>query len=166
MLFDSKQKWWGKKGKRERQHEGLDLLLYRIDKGETVHLDETTAIPSIYDGTVIRVIDDFLGKSIFMEHDNGFITAFGHTKPLADIKAGTKIKEGDIIATIAENNNPKIKIAPHLHITAGHINRDLHHESLNWESINNSEIITLLDPLDIIGNSSELENNSNICNDL
>lgn len=54
--------------------------------------DEGTKVSAIHDGTVGKVINDLLGRSIFMEHSNGFITAFGHTRPLAGIKAGSKVR--------------------------------------------------------------------------
>jgi len=159
MLFGSGQKWWGDKGNRGRAHEGLDLLLYRNNDGEVLSLDEKTAVPAIYDGTVVRVIDDFLGRSIFMKHhahgNSRFITAFGHTKPLAGIEAGSRVKEGDIIATIAGTSDPKINIAPHLHISAGWISAEIDYETLDWETIGSSKMIRLIDPLKIIGGGSQ-----------
>lgn len=171
MLFNAEHKWWGDRGKRSSAHEGLDLFLYKNNAGEVLRLDERTEVPAIYDGTVVRVIDDFLGRSIFMEHyshgNSRIITAFGHTRPLKGIEAGSIVKEGDIIATIADISDPKIKIAPHLHITAGWTSRDLSYETLGWETIGASAMIKLVDPLDIIGSSSQLlESCSPACQDL
>ncbi len=167
MLFRSDQKWWGDRGKRGSTHEGLDLFLYRNNKGESLRLDENTKVPAIYDGTVIRVIDDFLGRSIFMEHGGGFFTALGHTRPLEGIEVGTEIKEGDIIATIAKINDPGLKIAPHLHITAGWISEDLDYEKLDWDTTGNSNMIILVDPLDTIDiDSGTLEDYPTECIDL
>ena len=171
MLFNAERKWWGDRGERSSDHEGLDLFLYRNNAGQILRLDEKTEIPAIYDGTVVRVINDFLGRSIFMEHglqgNSRLITAFGHTAPLKGIEAGSRVKEGDIIATIAKIIDPKAKIAPHLHITAGWISGDLEYETLDWETISNSEKIRLIDPVDIIGNGSlPLEESSLVCNDL
>jgi len=170
MLFGSGQKWWGDRGKRNSGHEGLDLLFYMNNDGQVLRLDEKTKIPAIYDGTVVRVIDDFLGRSIFIDHglqgNSGLITALGHTRPLKGIEAGSKVKEGDIIAIIAEISDPKIKIAPHLHITAGWTSGDLPYETLDWETIGTSEMISLIDPLDIIGGGSPLEGSLPFCRDL
>jgi murein DD-endopeptidase MepM/ murein hydrolase activator NlpD len=168
MLFGTELKWWGDRGKRNSRHEGLDLLLYRNNDGQVLRLDDKTMVPAIYDGTVVSVIDDFLGRSIFMEHhshgNRTFFTAFGHTRPLKGIKAGSKVKEGDIIATIAEISDPKIKITSHLHITAGWASGDLQCEMLNWETIVSSKVIKMVDPLDIIGGgSSLLESSFPVC---
>lgn len=164
MLYGSNLKWWGDRAKRNSDHEGLDLLLYRNKDGNIHRLDETTEVPAIYDGTIVKIIDDFLGRSIFIEHGGGFFTAFGHTRPLDGIVAGTRVKEGEIIATIAEISGPHIKIAPHLHITAGWVSEGFDYEKLKWETIGSSEMIELIDPLDIIGgNAAHLEAGSPEC---
>ena len=151
MLFRSGQKWWGDRGYRESAHEGLDLLTYRNNKGDVLRLDEKTELPAIYDGTVIKIIDDFIGKSIFVEHGGGFFTAFSHITPLKGIEEGTKMNEGDIIATITEISDPESRIAPHLHITAGWLSDELDYETLDWDMIGDSRMISLVNPLDIIG---------------
>ena len=164
MMFNAEHKWWDGRDKRSSDHEGLDLFLYRNYDGEILRLDEGTEVPAIYDGTVVRVIDDFLGRSIFMEHANGLITAFGHTRPLAGIVAGTRMKEGDTIATIAEITDPKMKISPHLHISAGWISGTIPYVKLNWETIVTSDTIALIDPLELINRCSKaLKVSSPVC---
>lgn len=171
MLFGSDHKWWGGRGVRGTAHEGLDLLLYKNDQGEVLRLDENTRIPAIYDGTVVRVIDDYLGRSIFIDHgmhgEKRLITAFGHTKPLEHIRAGGKVKASEIAATIAGVRGPKPKTAPHLHITAALVPADFNYESLKWETIGSSGMIKLIDPLEIIGGGSDrIEGDAPECNDL
>src|SRR3989339_1498275 len=68
MLFNAKDKWWGDQGKRDKPHEGLDLCLYRDQQDRVFRLDEKTKIPALYDGLVVRIFDDFIGKSVMMEH--------------------------------------------------------------------------------------------------
>lgn len=171
MLFGSELKWWGGGGRRGTAHEGMDLLLYRDSTKAVRRLDETVMIPAMYDGTVVRIMDDYLGSSIFMDHglrgDRRLITAFGHTAPVDGIVPGCKVKERDIIATIAELRNPKITIAPHLHVTAGWVPADFDYEDLRWETIGSSEMIKLIDPLDIIGGDAEqLEDGATECSAL
>ena len=167
MLFGSASKWWGDRGKRKTGHEGLDLFLYRNNVGDILRLAENTSVPVIYDGKVIKIINDFLGKSIFMEHGNRLITVYGHITPLEGIKVGTKVKEGDVIATIAKISSNKIKIAPHLHITAGWISEEISPETLDWKRVANSKMVRLIDPLDIIKSGSPiLKGSLPVCNDL
>ncbi len=68
MLFKSPDKWWGDRGKREKPHEGLDLCLFRDNQDKIVRLDGKIMIPAIYDSIVVRIIKDFIGKSIFLEN--------------------------------------------------------------------------------------------------
>ena len=68
MLFQATEKWWGDMGRRVIPHEGLDLCLYEDLNGKLRHLDETTAIPTMFDCRVVNIMDDFLGKTIMMEH--------------------------------------------------------------------------------------------------
>jgi hypothetical protein len=68
MRFGATLTWWADRGPRPRPHEGLDLALYR-DRGlEIRRLDLQTNIPAMYDGTVARLCDDFVGRSVMMEH--------------------------------------------------------------------------------------------------
>ena len=62
MLFNSTDKWWGDQGKRDKPHEGLDLCLYKDRKDTILRLGEKAKVPAIYDGRVVRIVDDFLGN--------------------------------------------------------------------------------------------------------
>ncbi|MBW1780941.1 MAG: hypothetical protein JRL30_09405, partial [Deltaproteobacteria bacterium] len=68
MLFHATGKWWGDKALRHRPHEGLDLLLYRDQQDKIVSLDKKTRIPVMFDGVVVSIIHDFLGRSVIVEH--------------------------------------------------------------------------------------------------
>ncbi len=94
MLFNSNDKWWGNQGKREMPHEGLDLCFYRDRENRIHHLNEKTKIPVLYDGVIVRVMDDFIGKSVMVEHRfykssyPRFCTIYGHTTPLDGLDIG------------------------------------------------------------------------------
>ena len=94
MLFNAEDKWWGDRGRRDRPHEGLDLVLYRNRQERILRLGEETKIPVMYDGLVVNVIDDFLGKTLFIEHDladgsdSRVYTIYGHTNPERIIDVG------------------------------------------------------------------------------
>jgi murein DD-endopeptidase MepM/ murein hydrolase activator NlpD len=155
MLFNSPEKWWGDRGKRERPHEGLDVCMYRNAKDEIIRLDKKTKIPAMYDGIVVRILDDFLGHSVMIEHalpDNRkFCTIVAHTVPHQDMRAGMKVREGDIIAAVADESRSKGVIQPHLHISIGLVSEDVSYVDLEWGNIYESNMLTLLDPLLVIG---------------
>jgi murein DD-endopeptidase MepM/ murein hydrolase activator NlpD len=155
MLFNSQKKWWGDHGKRERLHEGLDVCMYRNAKGEILRLDRRMKIPAMYDGVVVRIFDDFLGQSVIIEHSlpdsRKLCTIFAHTVPHQGVRAGIKVREGDIIAAIADTPGSRGGILPHLHISIGLASEKISYEGLDWGNICESNMLTLLDPLQVIG---------------
>jgi hypothetical protein len=156
MLFHSTDKWWGDRKKRDKPHEGLDLCLYQDQKDTILRLEETAEVPAIYDGIVVGMIDDFLGKSVIMEHlfpggDNTRLcTIYGHTIPKDHLHVGDIVKQGDVIATVADSIPSKINIFPHLHISLGWTSKTISYDRLDWENIGDPNTMTLLDPLSII----------------
>jgi hypothetical protein len=157
MLFNALDKWWGDQGKRDKPHEGLDLCLYRDRRDRMHRLDEKTKIPVIYDGTVVGIVNDFLGKSVIIEHGltdsdkNRFCTIYGHINPHKGLHVGRIVKEGDIIATLADLCNSKVKTLSHLHISIGWASKFISYDKLDWETIGAPNTLTLVDPLYVIG---------------
>lgn len=143
-------------GKREMPHEGIDLCYYRDSAGEIKRLDAGAKIPVIFPGRVELVIKDFLGKSVFVSHnqfkhnEKRLFTIYGHTEPSPDTKRGTTLNEGDILGTIADPAERKLTVLPHLHISVAWIPDSLPTEEYNWNNISNPEKISLLDPLDVL----------------
>ena len=156
MLFNSIDKWWGDQGKRDRPHEGLDLCLYKDRKDRILRFGEKTKVPAIYDGVVVGIIDDFLGKSVIIEHlfsdrdNNRLCTIYGHTIPENNLRIGKIVKEGDVIATLADSSRSKTNIFPHLHISIAWASKSISYDRLDWNSIAALDSFTLLDPLLII----------------
>ena len=153
MLFNAPNKWWGDQGQRDNPHEGLDLCIYRTRQHGLYRLDEKTKIPALYDGVIIRIVNDFLGRTLIMEHnvldgaDGRLLSIYGHINPCAGLQVGSIVKEGRIIATLADPGTPKADIVPHLHISLGWISKDMSYEKLDWKSISDPNTLTLLDPL-------------------
>lgn len=110
----------------------------------------------MYNGVVVSIIDDFLGKSVIMEHphhddvNSRFCTIYGHTRPDDSLHAGSIVREGDIIATLADASKSKAEILPHLHISLGWPSNDISYDRLDWKTIS-ANTLTFLDPLHVIG---------------
>jgi murein DD-endopeptidase MepM/ murein hydrolase activator NlpD len=153
MLFNSTDKWWGDQGKRDRPHEGLDLCLYKDREDTILRLGEKAKVPVIYDGIVARIIDDFLGKSIVMEHlfsggeSSRLYTIYGHTIPKDNLHVGNIVKQGEVIATLADSDRFKTTIFPHLHISLGWTSDAISYDRMDWKNIGDPNTLTLLDPL-------------------
>ena len=156
MLFNSTDKWWGDQGKRDALHEGLDLCLYKDREDTILRLGEQTKVPVIYDGIVVGIIDDFLGESVIIEHlisdgrNNRLCTIYGHTIPEDNLCVGKVVKQGDVIATLADASTFKIKIVPHLHISLGWTSKEISYDRLDWGNIGAPNTLTMLDPLQCI----------------
>jgi murein DD-endopeptidase MepM/ murein hydrolase activator NlpD len=156
MLFNSTDKWWGDLGKRDKPHEGLDLCLYKDRKDTILRLGEKAKVPAIYDGTVVGIVDDFLGKSVIIEHlflncdNNRLCSIYGHTIPEDHLHAGNIVKQGDVIATLADPTRSKTNIFPHLHISLGWASKETSYDRLDWKNIGAPNTLTLLDPLQLI----------------
>ena len=156
MLFNAQEKWWGDHGERDTPHVGLDLCIYRARQDRIFRLNEKTKIPIIYGGVVVKIINDFLGKTVIIEHspsnsDKSRLYGFyGHTNPCGDFQVGRTFKEGDIIATLADSKKSKANIFPHLHISLGWTSQTISYDKLDWQTIGAANTLTLLDPLHVI----------------
>jgi hypothetical protein len=151
MLFGSLEKWWGSGGERKAPHEGVDLCMYRDIDGRICNIDETFKVSVCFNGRVYRIIDDFLGKTIFIGHEVFYnsmqlFSVYGHCIPI--IIEGRDINDGKIIVTVSESKN--IEIKTHLHITTAWLPMNISIDRLNWKTINNPQIAKLIDPLEPI----------------
>ncbi len=161
MEFGAQETWWGDRGRRARSHEGIDLCFYRGVEDNIFHIDEGAKIPAMYDGIVLKIIDDFIGETVIMKHsfpeisEGTFLTLYGHTNPKKSLAAGQSVKAGEIIATLATPRRSK-DLLPHLHLTLAWTTDPIPYEILNWTTIGNPDIVRLVDPLQAISLSRKL----------
>ncbi len=155
MLFQDRNTWWESVHERPVPHEGIDLTLFRDNNGLIHHINENTKVPVMYDGLVVHVHDDFLGKSLYVKHcsidtkGHTLHTIYGHVAPINFCELGDTVREGDIIATVAPPSK-KSKIPPHIHLTMAWLPDTLSCKRLTWESIGNHDSVILCNPLDFI----------------
>ncbi len=155
MLFGAKQKWWESEEARQSMHEGLDFYAFLDAQGSHELLDTTFHIPVLFDGEIVSVFDDFLGKTILVKHEQFqvdekiFCTIYGHVSPLSTIQTGFQISAGDSIATIAAPEFEKSKVPPHLHLSTAFVPNMIITETVDWKSLSRPPVM-LCDPLDIL----------------
>ena len=156
MLFDAMDAWWGDRGRRTTPHEGLDLRLYVDRKGESHALGGGFRIPAIYEGQVVKVGDDFLGKSIYIRHalrddsDNVLFSIYGHTEPAEGIDIDLAVAGGDVVACVA-NTSSKDAAPPHLHVSVVWVPPSLPVADLTWATIGARKQVKPVDPLAFLG---------------
>lgn len=153
MLFQSELKWWGDKGPRNKQHNGLDLMLYETDERVQRTINPDTKVPIMYKGTMVRCIKDFLGYTVFAAHeiyeeDSQLFTIYGHVQHPEDHIIGKFFNKGEVIAALSEPTDKKIP--PHLHISAALIPKTIPLENLSWEILDEHKNVIFIDPIDII----------------
>lgn len=163
MFFGDRNKWWGDGGKRSAPHEGVDLCFYRTSMGEQLRLDPASRIPAVAGGKVLRIIDDFLGKSIFIAQTDPtagschIYTIYGHTRPLPGLAAGSTVGPGEMIASLSESGRPGGP-GPHLHLSLALISDNLPPERVTWARLSDPRLAVFLDPIGFIicaGNSAK-----------
>lgn len=149
MRFRERAAWWGEGSDRGVPHEGLDLLWYRRHDGRRRSLDAGARVPAVYPGRVVALVDDFLGRSVFVAHECGdgrgrrLHTVCGHLLPAAELGVGSLVGEGDLIGTIAESSGTA---PPHLHVTVALIDRTGGPGQLDWSVLQDATKVLLLDP--------------------
>jgi hypothetical protein len=157
MLFGSDRKWWGNGGTRTAPHEGIDLFLYRDNSSATQQLRAGAKIPAVFDGTIVQVCDDFLGKSVFVRHDgiehqgNRLLTIYGHVSPGHGMHRSAAVTGGETIASIADA--PAVRdtgVPPHLHLSAAWISDSVSPAGLDWDNLRDERGIELVDPLGVL----------------
>jgi len=153
MLFNSDDKWWGDLSARGTPHEGLDLSLYRDHNGRNLSLESGTMVPVMYDGEVVRVINDFLGKTIFVRHSKfgnsvqDFYTVYGHVMPSRNVARGVILSEGELLGSIADTSGSRSGLPPHLHISVALISKEITGDMLDWAAMRDLRRVKLFDPL-------------------
>lgn len=156
MLIDASKKWWGDFGIRDVRHQGLDLCCYRTSGDKITYLNGQTKIPVMYDGVLVAIIDDFLGKSLIIKHSipaieiEDFLTVYGHTRPEKGTHIGKAFKEGETVAKVADLESSKSRVRPHVHLSIGHLSKPVPYSNLNWENMSNPDTMIWIDPLKVI----------------
>ena len=158
MLFSSISTWW--KGNRNRPgpHEGLDLAFYCDATNAIRHIPAKMKIPVMYSGIVRKISNhDFIGQSIYVCHpqftdDNGanLYTIYAHAKGCEELSEEMPVKESDIVAEVADFSQTKAKMASHLHLSMAFLPRDFPPINMNWKTMADPDIVTLLNPLDFL----------------
>ncbi len=155
MLFGSSEKWWGVGGSRPSAHEGLDLCFFEARDGRRYRLDETVRVPAAVSGRIVRLMDDFLGRTVVVEsrchqQAGAFYTFYAHIRPDKALQEGDTISAGTVFATISPIRSPKVTLPPHLHITMAAADALPPVGTLSWPMMNRLERSVFFDPLDVL----------------
>lgn len=152
MLFLSREKWWGDFKCRSTPHEGVDIGCYKIGHEKKIHrLTPQTKIPAMDNGRLITICDDFLGKTLVVEHENQTdpkfrtVCTYAHVIPEPGIVKGRPIKKDQVIATVCSTDkNPQL--SSHLHFSCFEIINPMDENLLNWNLFTDPQKVSMIHP--------------------
>ncbi|MBC8317598.1 MAG: hypothetical protein H8E41_06800 [Desulfobulbaceae bacterium] len=155
MQFGETEKWWEDGGNRTHPHEGVDFCFYMTDQGIRKSLAPGIFVPPLYDGKVVSVFDDLIGRTILLQHgifdENNLqlYSLYGHVDPLPHIAGGAEVKYSGKIAAIADRALKKRPMPSHLHISTIWLSEGFPVESFHWGMENNPDVF-FSDPLHVL----------------
>ena len=91
---------------------------YNLHEGIDFKAEEGASVCAIADGTVESVyVEDVLrGGQITIVHEDGVKSVYSFVTAESGLKAGDKVEQGDVIATVSEANGEEYKDGAHLHL--------------------------------------------------
>ena len=88
-----------------RTHAGLDLMA-----------EEGTQVVCARDGVVESVYqDDYLGQTVTVSHDDGYVTWYCNLAPETEVTAGQTVSVGQVLGTVGVTALMEVGQPPHLH---------------------------------------------------
>lgn len=87
-----------------RTHNGIDI---KADPDSDVVCGADGVIESVYEGT--------LGKTVVINHNNGFYTTYANLDDIQSLKAGMEVKQGDFLAHVGSYAHGEKTTEPHIH---------------------------------------------------
>ena len=87
-----------------RTHNGVDIA----SAGDS---DVTAAA----DGVICDIYDGTLGKTVVLDHENGFKTVYANLDDTENLNVGTELKRGDFIAHVGTYSLGENTTQPHIH---------------------------------------------------
>ena len=76
-----------------------------------------TEVRAMADGEVVTIsISEKLGNIVVLEHADGVQSVYRFVEPVSSLKEGAKVKQGDVIAKVAEAYGTEASDGTHLHL--------------------------------------------------
>jgi hypothetical protein len=157
MLFDSPDKWWGRPGFRHSRHEGVDLCLFETAAGGLCRLDSAAVVPMAGDSRVVRIMDDFLGRTVVAARrppdaaERVLLTLYAHIRPDPGLTVGDRVADGSVFARIAPIGESGPPLLPHLHLSLAWAESLPDCRQWTWKMLNRCGSRSFLDPLERLG---------------
>lgn len=93
---------------------------WRSHNGVDISCDKDSAVYSSADGIVTEILDNSMGKSVKVEHNNGYMSVYSNLSEDIAVKAGDELKSGSLIGKISDSNPSDFTKDYHLHFEIIH----------------------------------------------
>jgi hypothetical protein len=154
--FGETEAWW-REGTRAHPHEGVDVFLYADAAGGRGRLPAGAVVPPVWEGVVVRVVPDHLGKTVFVAHHRcgrrgrRLHSVYGHLVPGEGIAPGLPVAADHLLGRVADTAGRRVPMAPHLHLSLALVDASVRPGDLGWDLMRDPRSVTLLDPRGIGG---------------
>ena len=92
------------------------LGIYTGHMGMDITGESGARVLCVYDGEVVSITSSYLqGTTVTVSHGNGLKTVYNSVEVDENLSVGDKLKQGDVIGVISENNRQEYKDGAHLH---------------------------------------------------
>lgn len=93
---------------------------WRSHNGIDISCDKDSAIYASADGIVSEILDNSMGKSVLIEHENGYVSVYSNMSEEIEVKAGDKLEAGALIGKVSDSNPSDFTQDYHLHFEILH----------------------------------------------
>ncbi len=152
MLLSSMDKWWGDFGLRHSAHEGIDITYFKNCKNKTQNFNSLIKIPAMDDGIVLNICDDFLGKTLVVDHKTSslfhrrILFVYSHITPESSMEQGHTIKRNEVIAKVCPTDKNPL-LPPHLHFSCFEVSKRIPKIDLNWTLFPKKSKVNMINPV-------------------
>lgn len=145
MFFGDHGEWWGRRNLRRTEHEGLDFAFgvqgaqraQRTPSGIVQAMPEGAPVRALAPGEAIKVLDDFLGKTIVVRHpdicdDRGAMlhTIYSHLGGVEDARV---VSRRQLLGHVGRLRNTGVPA--HLHLTCAWIPESISSNDITMDVI-------------------------------
>ncbi len=88
---------------------------WRTHNGIDISCEKDSAIYASADGIVSEILENSMGKSVLIDHENGYVSVYSNMSEEIEVKAGDSIKSGDLIGKVSDTNASDFTNEHHLH---------------------------------------------------
>lgn len=92
-----------------------DLDDWRSHDGIDIKSEVGSDVKAVYDGVVSLVVRNVNGKTVKIDHKNGYVSVYSNLDAEVNVQVGAEVKQGDVIGKVGNTTIAEQFMEPHLH---------------------------------------------------